>query len=190
MITWSGCAHTHYSNVYLDNIVIWSDMIEEHHRNVRIILNALCAARLYCNPKKTCLYCSSIDFLGHHISSKGIEADSRKVDRILAWPQPCSATDVRQFLGLVHYLASFLPNLATHTTMLTLLTTADATCSFPAWTVEHQFAFEAVKAIVVSRDCLTTIDHSDPVSKIFITTDASDFCSGAVLSFGKTWESA
>ena len=26
--------------------------------------------------------------------------------------------------------------------------------------------------------------------KIFVTTDASDYCSGAVLSFGETWESA
>ena len=34
------------------------------------------------------------------------------------------------------------------------------------------------------------IDHSDPTSKIFVTTDASNFCSRAVLSFGKTWETA
>jgi hypothetical protein len=177
-------------HVYLDDIVIWSDSIEEHHRNVRTILNTLHAAHLYCNPKKTQLYCSSIDFLGHCISNNGIEADSRKVDRILAWPRPCLATDVHCFLGLVHYLASFLPNLATHTAVLMPLTTAEATCLFPAWTAEHQVAFEAVKAIVVSCDCLTTIDHSDVKKKIFITTDASDHRSRAVLSFGKTWESA
>ena len=55
---------------------------------------------------------------------------------------------------------------------------------------EHQSAFEAIKAIVVSRDCLTTIDHSDLTRRIFVTTDASNFHSGAVLSFGKTWETA
>lgn len=177
-------------HVYLDDIVIWSNSINEHHRNVRTILTALRAARLYCNPKKTRLYCASIDFLGHRISTNGIEADSRKVDRILSWPRPRSATDVRRFLGLVRYLASFLPNLATHTALLTRLTTAEANRSFPMWTSEHQFAFEAIKAIVVSRDCLTTIDHSDTTKKIFVTTDASDFRSGAVLSFGDTWETA
>jgi hypothetical protein len=56
------------------------------------------------------------------------------------------------------------------------------------WTSEHQFAFEAIKAIIVSRDCLMTIDHSDTTKNIFVTTDASDFRSGAVLSFGETWE--
>ena len=29
-----------------------------------------------------------------------------------------------------------------------------------------------------------------PEFKIFVTTDASDLCSGAVLSFGETWETA
>ena len=36
-----------------------------------------------------------------------------------------------------------------------------------------------------------TIDHDNPgVNKIFVTTDASDFCTGAVLSWGPTWETA
>jgi uncharacterized protein YcgI (DUF1989 family) len=39
-------------HVYLDDIVIWSDSIEEHHHNTCIILEALCAAHLYCNPKR------------------------------------------------------------------------------------------------------------------------------------------
>lgn len=57
-------------HVYLNDIVIWSNTIEEHHRNMRIVLNALCAACLYCNSKKTQLYCLSINFLGHHILLK------------------------------------------------------------------------------------------------------------------------
>ena len=35
-----------------------------------------------------------------------------------------------------------------------------------------------------------TIDHSDTAQKIFVTTDTSDFHSGAVLSLGETWETA
>lgn len=171
-------------HVYLDNIVIWSNSIEEHHCNVWLILTALWAAQLYCNPKKMKLYCTFIDFLGHHILQNSIEANSWKVDCILSWPQPCSATDVRHFLGLVQYLASFLPSLTTHTVVLTPLTTKDANCQFPLWTSEHQFEFEAIKLIVVSQECLTTIDHDDADSQIFMMTDVSDFCSGAVLSFG------
>ena len=76
------------------------------------------------------------------------------------------------------------------TAVLTLLTTIDAMRAFPMWMPKHQFAFKAVKAIIVSCDCLTMIYHSDTTGKIFITTDASNFHSGAVLTFGKTWETA
>ena len=44
---------------------------------------------------------------------------------------------------------------------------------------------------MVSCECLTIIDHTKtPEMKIFVTTDASERATGAVLSFGKTWESA
>jgi hypothetical protein len=104
---------------------------------------------------------------------------------------PTSAKEVRRFLGLVHYIAAFLPMLAKHTTLLTPLTRKECNTVFPAWTSEHHQAFESIKALVVSRDCLTTIDHHNPGSnKIFVTCDASQQRTGAVLSFGPTWETA
>ena len=178
-------------HIYLDDIVIWSNTIEEHEKNVSTILQALRDARLYVNPEKTHVFCLEIDFLGHHISARGIEADAKKADRIIAWPIPKSATDVRAFLGLVRYLAAFLPSLAEHTCILTELTMKDSEKNFPRWTARHQSAFDSVKSIVTSRECLTTIDLSKlPEYKIFVTTDASDKRSGAVLSFGTDWESA
>jgi hypothetical protein len=178
-------------HIYLDDIVIWSNSITEHEINVRKILQALQDAKLHINPKKSELFCSQIHFLGHKISHKGIEADEGKADRILAWPQPKTAQDVRSFLGLVRYLAAFLPNLAEHTGILTPLTYKSCDSKFPTWNASHQEAFESIKRLVTSRDCLTTIDHEQlPAKKIFVTTDASDFRSGAVLSFGETWETA
>ena len=62
---------------------------------------------------------------------------------------------------------------------------------FPIWTDQHQMAFDGIKQLVASRECLTTIDlNKMPDHKIFVTTDASDIRSGAVLSFGETWETA
>ena len=180
-----------FCHIYLDDIVIWSNSLEEHERNVRAVLDALHAARLYVNPEKTNLFCTEIDFLGHHISTRGIEADNKKVDRILNWPQPKNATEVRGFLGLVRYIAAFLPALADHSGVLSELTTKESERNFPPWAPKYQIAFDVIKTIVTSRDCLTMIDFTKmPDYKIFVTTDASDKCSGAVLSFGPSWESA
>jgi len=177
-------------HIYLDDIVIWLTSMDKHEHNVRTVLQVLCDARLYVNPNKTHLFCTEIVFLGHRISARGIEADSKKVEQILSWPEPKNASQVRGFLGLVRYLAAFLPSLADHTGVLTELTMKESEKSFPSWTPKFQFAFDAIKTIVTSRDCLTTIDLMKmPEYKIYVTTDASDKCSGSVLLFGKNWES-
>lgn len=88
------------------------------------------------------------------------------------------------------YIAAFLPALAEHTSHLTPLTTKEADKEFPPWTEAHQRAFQSIKDLVTGSDCLTVIDYSDSTKKIFLTTDASDRRTGAVLSFGETWETA
>ena len=178
-------------HVYLDDIIIWSKTLEEHCRNVDTILNALCEVRLYCNPKKTTLFCTELDFLGHHISARGVEANSMKAGRILAWPVPTLSTEVHCFCGLIRYISSFLPNVTTYTRVLQELTTKDCDKWFPEWTPHHQEAFDGVKRLVMSRECLTTIDYATmDTNKVFVTTDASDYQSGTLLSFGTTWETA
>src|ERR1700721_2899463 len=155
--------------IYLDDIVRWSDTIEEHVDHLRQVLDALRKASLYCNPKKCKLFQFEIEFLGHLVSVKGIEAQSSKVDKILNWPVPRNVTEMRGFLGIVRYVSSFLPKLADYTTILTGLTTKEAKKNFPEWTPEHQAAFDGIKALVVSRECLMVIDHMNPgENKVFV----------------------
>lgn len=138
----------HICHVYLDNIIIWSSSVEEHKRNVTAILQALRDANLYCSLKKSMLFSTEVNFLGHHISNCGIEADSSKVTHILNWPVPKSAKHAWQFLGLVHYICAFLPSLAEHMTILTPLTKKECNTISPEWTNVHQYAFEAIKHLV------------------------------------------
>ena len=64
-------------------------------------------------------------------------------------------------MGLVCYLACFLPQLAEQTWILTTLTTKEAKLNFD-WTVQHKTTFETTKALVVSSNCLMVIDHYSP----------------------------
>ena len=120
----------------------------------------------------------------------GIKPDPHKTDRIATWPQPMTATNVRGFLGLTRYVAAFLPALAEYTSVLTPLTTKECDWAFPIWMAEHQTAFENIKWLVLGANCLTVINYKDKESNIYVTTNASNRCTGTVLSFGKTWESA
>ena len=177
--------------MYLDDIIIWSNNLNEHINNVDLILSALRKAGVFINAKKSVLFTTDVEFLGHKISQAGIEACEQKAGKIIDWPIPTSSTETRQFLGLVRYLQIFLPDLATHCKVLEELTQKRYEREFPEWTQNRQNAFDAIKQLVVSRECLTVIDPDlMPEYKIFVTTDASDIASGAVLSFGKTWETA
>ncbi|KAF7783245.1 hypothetical protein Agabi119p4_2621 [Agaricus bisporus var. burnettii] len=161
-------------HVYLDDIVIWSDTLEQHAINVRKVLEALRNDKLFCSLKKSHLFCDDILFLGHKISRDGIEADPSKVDKILAWPRPRNATEVRRFLGLVRFVGHYLPNLSAHTHILYHLTTKEADKCFPVWSPKHQTAFDAIKELVTSR--------------ISFTCDASNSGTGAILSWGPSWK--
>jgi hypothetical protein len=88
-------------HIYLDNIVIWSDTVEQHTEHICLVLQAPRKAKLYCNPKKCHFYLLELDFLRHHISVRGIEASSSKVNKILNWPVPQNTTNFHSFLGLI-----------------------------------------------------------------------------------------
>src|ERR1700683_2537595 len=105
--------------------------LSNNTEHICMVFAALHKAKLYCNPKKCHFYLLEMDFLGHHISAHGIEANTSKVDKILDWPLPRNTTDVRSFLGLVCYISWFLPKLADFTCILTPLTTKEAQHNFP-----------------------------------------------------------
>jgi hypothetical protein len=51
--------------------------------------------------------------------------------------------------------------------------------------------FKRSRGVVVSWECLTVIDHGNmEENKVFVTCDASDWQTGATLTFGPTWELA
>lgn len=88
-------------------------------------------------------------------------------------------------------MSVFLPKLAEYMAVLTPLTTKEVDKVFPEWGAEQQEAFEKIKEVVLSRKCLTVIDHEEPGEReIFVTCDASERGTGAMLSFGETWKTA
>jgi len=107
-------------HVYLDDIIIWSQTLEEYEQNCTAVLEALQKASIYYNQAKSNLFATELCFLGHIIAGTGI-----KTDCIASWPQPTTATNVRGFLGLTRYIAAFLPALAECTSVLTPLTTKE-----------------------------------------------------------------
>ena len=59
--------------IYLDDIVIFSNTVEEHVEHIRIVLAVLRCEKLYLSPKKMQLFAKELNLLGHVIDNKGTE---------------------------------------------------------------------------------------------------------------------
>jgi hypothetical protein len=88
--------------VYIDDIAIWSDSTEEHIEHVRLVLEKLREAGICASIKKSVLFADEIHFLGHVISSRGVEPAETKVDKILATRAPSSPCYTGKAFMAVH----------------------------------------------------------------------------------------
>src|SRR3954469_4175798 len=132
--------------------------------------------KLYCKLKKCDFFKDSVEYLGHVISSQGIQVDPRKIIAIESWPAPTNVSELRSFLGLASYYRRFVEGFAHVASPLTNLLHKDVPY---IWTPECQVAIDKLKTLLSSAPILRT---ADPDLKFTVTTDASDFAVGAVLS--------
>lgn len=77
-----------FMHVYIDDIFMFSDTIEEHQKHLRIIFEQLWRETLYLKWKKCELYAKRVDCLGYIIDDDGLHANEDKLLRIIEWHMP------------------------------------------------------------------------------------------------------
>ena len=98
--------------LHLDDICIFTLSIEEMLDGIDLVFSRLKEIHLKIKPKKCHFFDTSVLFLGHVLSSKGISANPQKVDEVQDWPIPTNANEVHSFLGLALYYWRFIPKFA------------------------------------------------------------------------------
>jgi len=74
--------------VFLDDIIVFSSTLEEHEIRLKHVLQQLREYSLKLSPSKCHFFQSSVRYLGHIVSSKGVETDPDKVSALCTWPRP------------------------------------------------------------------------------------------------------
>jgi len=142
--------------VYIDNILVYSNSMEEHVEHLRKVFQRLRENKLYAKFEKCEFGVSEVDFLGHRITQEGLKIDDRKVKAILDWELPKSVPALRSFLGLASYYCKFIKNFAKIATPLTnLLKKSSETYE---WEDACNEAFETLKGILVKAPVLKLPD--------------------------------
>lgn len=162
--------------IYLDDVIVYGRSVEEEIQRLRTTFSRLRAANLKLKPSKCHLFCKSVLYLGHVVTSQGISTDPDKVRVIVDWPRPNCKKEVRSFLGLASYYRRFVQDFAEIASPLHALTAKSAKFQ---WNEKAEQAFHELKKRLQSSPILT---FPVPQDNFILDTDASANAIGAVLS--------
>ena len=102
------------SQVYINDIAVFSTSWEEHCTHIGTVLGRLSEAGLTANVKKCQWGQTQVEFLGHVVGSGKVSPAELKVKAVRDFQMPQTKKSVRQFLGLTGYYRRFIPKYAEH----------------------------------------------------------------------------
>jgi hypothetical protein len=161
--------------VFIDDILIFSKMKEEHEKHLRMVLEKLRSNQLYAKFSKCEFWLTEVGFLGHVISAGGISIDPSKVMDVLNLMPLMNASEIQSFLGLAGYYRRFITDFSKIAKPMTRLLEKNKDFD---WTEECQANFEELKKRLTSAPVLILPDIT---KKFDIYCDASRQGLGCVL---------
>jgi hypothetical protein len=126
--------------------------------------------------KKCKFHVQETEFLGHWITTEGIQMEKMKIQAILDWPELQNTKEVQQFVGLINYYHKFLKGYLTIMGPLFKLLKKD--CKFE-WGQEQQEVFRKAKEAVTEEPVLAQFDAE---KETIIETDTSDYAIGMSMT--------
>ncbi|KAJ0173294.1 hypothetical protein K1T71_011470 [Dendrolimus kikuchii] len=106
-----------------------------------------------------------VAYLGHIISDKGVSPNPDKVEAVVSYPTPRTPKHIKNFSKITKPLTSLLRKDVDFT-----------------WSHQQEEAFNSLKSMLTNAPILQYPDFSKP---FILTTDASEYAIGAVLSQGE-----
>ena len=146
-----------YCLIYLDDVIVFSEMPEEHLQRMRVVFDCLQEHGLKLKLSKCEVFKPKINYLAHHVSQKGVLPSKKNLESIAQCLPPDIYTKVKSFVGLVGHYRSEHVNLS----------------------LEALEAFDHLKAACLQAPILAFPDFDKP---FLLEMDASGRGLGAVLS--------
>ncbi|KAG8485850.1 hypothetical protein CXB51_019165 [Gossypium anomalum] len=147
--------------VFIDDILIYSETKEKHDEHLRIVLQVLKEKELYAKFSKCEFWLR--------------EVDPQKIEAILEWKPPRSASEIQSFLGLAGYYRRFMEGFSMMAAPLTKLIRKGAPF---VWTDKQQEAFEKLKEVLTEAPVLIQPESEKDFT---VYSDASHVGLGCVL---------
>lgn len=152
--------------VFLDDVCVATSEWPEHLGLLEKVFKLVIKANLKLKGSKCVFGSHQITFLGHRLSSKGIQQDPEKLRALIQLPYPTNAVEVRRALGMFGYYRKFVPRFAIIAEPLTRLTRKNIEFT---WQAEQKEAWKSIIKELKENATLTAINAEDPC---ILKTDA------------------
>lgn len=174
-IAFSGLT-TEKAFLYMDDLMVIAPSENQMLKNLREVFTTFRKFNLKLHPDKCVFFKHETTFLGHKCTNVGILPDESKFSIIRDYPKPTDADGARRFIAFCNYYRRFTPNFAEYSRHITKLTKKNVKFH---WTAECEMAFQYLKTSLLDPKILK---YPDFKKRFCVTTDASKFACGAILS--------
>lgn len=194
-----GDLHLSEVLVFLDDLIVFSETLEEHELRLLRVLQRLKDYGLKLSHEKCQFFRTSVKYLGHVVDAEGVHTDPEKISALRDWPRPTNREELKRFLGFAGYYRRFVEGYSKIAKPLNALTAGYSSARkrgklykrerskhnvkprapFDAeWTVECESAFKTLIDKLTSAPILA---FADPKLPYVLHTDASCAGLGAAL---------
>jgi hypothetical protein len=161
--------------VFVDDIAVWGGSRKEHHERLQKVLKMCIEEGINLNRKKCKFAVQEAKYLGHVLSKEGVKVDEDQVRAVKEMQKPQNKEEVHRFLGMINYLAKFIPNCSAKTEPLRKLLKKEVIFE---WSTEQEVAYQKILTDLSHPPVLALFDHKKDVT---LSVDASQHGLGACL---------
>jgi hypothetical protein len=98
--------------VFIDDVIVFGNTIDEHASRLSHVLERFDRANLQLQPGKCVFALPQVEYLGYIVSRDGVRASPDKTKTVRNFPVPKNAKEVRSFLGLASFYRRLVPKFA------------------------------------------------------------------------------
>ncbi|XP_076394273.1 uncharacterized protein LOC143265517 [Megachile rotundata] len=186
---WASPQHLRFMDTMLKGLDLGDTFIasrdeKKHEDHLKQVFDRLLKYGYKINVAKCIFGKKEIEYLGYHISSKGIKPLTERIEAIQQFSKPKTIEDLRRFLGLINFYRHFIKDAAK---VQTPFKREKRDKRLIKWTDEAERAFDSSKKQVAEATLLVYPIEGAPLA---LKTDASDNAIGTALEQwnGTEWQ--